>query len=142
MHPDPTWIVVADDRAARFFLRSHWGDPIEELPELAESADFLDRRHAGTRTEATPPVQAAVRQTAKHDEDEKSFLHRVAKEIDELMISHSAQGLVLCAPPRVLSLLRDYVSAHTRARLCCEITRDFVQEKAASIDAAMRHLKV
>jgi protein required for attachment to host cells len=138
MHPDPTWIVVADSHSARFFLRSHWGDPIRELPELAESADFLDRK--------AEPMQGAVanqlKRRLKGDVEDRAFLHRVAKEIDELMISHSAQGLVLCAPPRELALLRDYISERSRAKLSCEITRDFVQDKAASIDTTMRHLKV
>jgi protein required for attachment to host cells len=141
MHSDPTWIVVADSHAARFFLRSRWGDPIREYPELAESADYFDHRQSGVGPSHAPSA-AEFRRERKHGVEERAFLHRIAKEIDELIVSHSAQGLVLCAPPRELALLRDYISEHSRAKLTCEVTRDFVQEKAASIDATMRHLKV
>jgi protein required for attachment to host cells len=137
MHPDPTWIVVADHQAARFFLRSHWGDPISEFTDLAESADFIERPLAASESD----VGEAALKTLDPDEVENAFLHRVAKEIDESMTKHAAQGLVLCAPPKELCLLRSYISDVARSKLSCEITRDLVGEKVSSIDAVMRHLK-
>jgi protein required for attachment to host cells len=140
VHPDPTWIVVVDDHAARFFLRSRWGEPLAEVPELAESADFIDRR-LERRRGAMTPADGRTGHESDPDEIETAFLNRVAKEIDDAMTDYSAQGLVLCAPPRELSLLRDCLSDRSRAKLSCEITRDLVGEKASSIDAVMRYLK-
>lgn len=144
MHPDPTWIVVADSRAARFLLRPDWRAPLTEFTELADSADFLDRRHAPT-ADAVLPYPGAGFDEAKapgHDRAESIFLHRVAAEIDTAMTEHEAQALVLCAPPRELCVLRDYISERSRARITCEITIDLVRASVPIIEAEIRRLKV
>ncbi len=141
MHPDPTWVVVADSQAVRFFFRSHWGEPLKEFAELADSADFLDGRsdpHVGA-------VLAYPRETidrvAERDRVESVFLHRVASSIDDVMTRYAAQSLVLCAPPRELCLLRDYISPSSLAKITCELTADIVKASASVIDAEMHRLK-
>ncbi|MDP3739221.1 MAG: host attachment protein [Hyphomonadaceae bacterium] len=141
MHPDPTWIVVADSQAVRFFLRSHWGEPLKELAELADSADFLDGR-------SDPHVDAVlaypgeiVGRVIEQDRIESVFLHRVARSIDDVMTRYAAQGLVLCAPPRELCLLRDYISPSSLAKITCELSADLVKASASVIDAEMLRLK-
>lgn len=133
MHSDPTWIVVADAHAARFFLRSRWGEPLRECLDLTDSAEVADRRH--------DPVSDVHNEDVDDPNGGCLFLHRVASEIDRAVMQHAARGLVLCAPPRELGLLRDYISSSSRERLTCELASDLVAAKLPAIEAAMSHLK-
>jgi protein required for attachment to host cells len=143
MHLDPTWIVVADSQAARFFLRSQWGEPLKEIVDLAASADFLNRLPSGSTdiTLGYPSGAKSDVETRERDKIESDFLHRVASGVDKAMSEHAAQGLVLCAPARELCLLRDYISASSRAKLSCEITADLVNAKKSAIEAEMNLIK-
>lgn len=143
MHLDPTWIVVADSQAARFFLRTQWGKPLEEITDLAVSADILDRRQTGATDMTLGYPHSARSEVRTHEQDkvESAFLHRVASGIDKAMSEHAARGLVLCAPARELCLLRDYISAGSREKLSCEITADLVKAKKPAIEAAMHRIK-
>jgi hypothetical protein len=143
MHLDPTLIVVADREAVRFFLRASWRDPLEEMVDLSDSADFLDIRHDAP-TDAGLAYPTRTKPSAKElqrDKVESVFLHRVAAATDRAMSEYRAQGLVLCAPARELCLLRDFIAANSRAKLSCEITADLVKAKKAIIEAAMHRIK-
>ncbi len=133
MHSDPTWIVVADAHAARFFLRSRWGEPLCECLDFTDSAEVGERRH--------DPVSGVHSEDVDDPNVGHLFLHRVAAEIDRAVMQNAARGLVLCAPPRELGLLRDYMSSRTRERLTCELASDLVAAKLPAIEAAMSHLK-
>jgi protein required for attachment to host cells len=143
VHSGPIWFVVANSRSARFFLRPRWGEPLREIIDLADSADFLDKREPGLLALPLGYPQRAKSNADVQEEEriESAFLHRVASSIDDAMNRYAAESLVLCAPARELCLLRDYVSTRSRAKLSCEITADLVKAETSAIDAEMRHIK-
>ena len=143
MHLDPTWIVVADGRAVRFFWRKHWKKPLKEFSNLSDSADVLDKRVAGPAVSPIAESQTLAKWSRQSRDDEaKSFLRRVATSIDRTLTDHPAAGLILCAPAKELGLLRDYLSARSRAKLSCEVAKDLVGAKVAHVEAVVHHLKV
>lgn len=132
----PTCILVADEHAARFFFRPRSGAPLTEIHELAESSDFLDQndhlperlRRVGGRT--------MVRTRRERTREEHALLiRRVAARIDEAIGMLGAESLALCAPPHILSLLRDQIRPETRQLVAHEICRDLAPQPAAAIES-------
>ncbi len=131
----PICIVVADEHAARFFVRTRPPGRLTEVHELAESADFLDQnehlperlRRVGGRT--------MVRTRRDRSREERAlFIRRVAARIDRGIGLLGAENLAICAPPDVLSLLRDQIRPETRQLLTCEVCRDRVPQSAEAIE--------
>lgn len=140
MHPGPIVFVVANSRAARFFLRPYWKEPLRELTDLADSADFINSHRTLTSIRASRS-SATAESSVKNDEIESAFLHRVAESVNKAVATFEAQSLVICAPPPELCLIRDYISAPSRSKLSCEITADLVAANVSAIEAEMRHIK-
>ena len=133
----PTWIIVADGGGARFFVRLLQDLPLREIEELAETADLL---HGADKTHdhVGHGHHAVLARTTPHERAEHVFLRKVAGQIDRAVIENEVGSLVLCAPPRALGLLRDFISENARRLIACEIVKDAVHEPVASIDARMK----
>jgi protein required for attachment to host cells len=76
------------------------------------------------------------------DAAEMEFLRRVAAQIDSAVAGRRVGELVLCAPPRALGLLRDFISPATRKRLTAELVKDIVREPLDLIDHRMKENRV
>ncbi len=134
----PAWFVVADGGGARFFVRPRPELPLEELAELAETPDHIDRRQARKHDDVGHGRHAVLAGRTPHEQREQTFLRRVAGQIDRAVIENAVHSLVLCAPPRALGLLRDFISDNARARISCEINTDAVKEPVGRIDERMK----
>jgi len=138
MEAGPTCIIVADKHAARLFLRARPGERLTELHELSESADLFEHherlpeilRRVGGRT-------MVKTRTARSREENALFIRRVAARLDQAVETFVPEKIALCAPPDILSLLRDQVTASTRSRIACEICRDHVSQSVDAIDSVM-----
>jgi protein required for attachment to host cells len=133
----PTWLIVADGGGARFFVRQLQDLPLQELEELAETADLLHGKHKA-HDDVGHGHHAVTARTTPHERAEQVFVRHVAGQIDRAVIENQVGSLVLCAPPRALGLLRDFISENARRLIACEITTDAVRETVANIDARMK----
>ena len=128
-------VVVADERAARFFLADARRKRLKELQDLAESADFLEHhdqcssslRVVGGRTMVKSREQCM-------GEDLQRYLRRVAAQIDRAMLDFGCSSLALYCQPHVLNLVRDFIRHETRVFLCREICGSFVAADLAQIE--------
>lgn len=140
MQPGATWVIVADGGGARFFVRSRQGLPLQEIVELAESADALERRggEALAHDRVGHGRHAVTARFSPHERAENVFLRHVAGQIDRAVIENAVEKLVLCAPPHALGLIRDYLSENARSRVTEEIPKDLLREKIADIDERLK----
>ncbi len=141
MHQHPICIVVANEHAARFFLRTKSRAALVELAEFAESSDFLDHDDARPSEFCRSGSRTMLKAKSRKGEEQlQVFLHRVASQIDTAVSNHETASLAICASPHVLGLLRDFIAAETRGRLVCELPVDKVSKSASALDEEMRAL--
>jgi protein required for attachment to host cells len=134
MSLEPTWIVVADGGAVRFFHRPKAGAPLAEMEALGDLAKPAVDKHQGSHRHRGT---AGGRRAPAHEIEEADFLKQVAAQIDKAVVDHSVGQLALCASPRALGVLRNAMSTQARRKLVCEIAKDLVREPVASIDERM-----
>lgn len=133
----PTWIIVADGGGARFFVRALPGLPLEELEQLAETPRKLDHRH-GSHDDVGHGQHAVLARAVPHERAEREFLRHVGGQIDRAVIENQVDQLVLCAPPRALGLLRDFISENSRRLLTGEFPIDVLRETKSQLDERMK----
>ena len=132
----PVWAVVADGGRARFLIRRLPNLPFEELEQLAETADLVERRH-NFHDDVGHGQRAVTARTTPHERDEQRFLRHVAGQIDRAVVENAAGALVLCAPPRALGLLRSFISENARRLVASEIDQDIVRERVSEINTRL-----
>ncbi|MDP3739220.1 MAG: host attachment protein [Hyphomonadaceae bacterium] len=145
MTSETTWVVVADGNAARFFVRAREGVPLTELTDLALTAD-AERRARGGDTAVHEGVnhghQAHPAHENRQDSGERVFLRHIAGRLNLAVEEHAVGRLIICAPPRALGVIRDHVTAATRALVVAEIAKDLVREGVREIDERLKPSKV
>ena len=72
-----------------------------------------------------------------HDQEEQSFLGRLAARLDKAVLGGEAPSLIVVAPPRAIGVLRKQFSAHVKQSIKAEIEKDYVK---MPIDEIARHL--
>jgi protein required for attachment to host cells len=142
-------IVVADEREANFIEGSKADGPLTLLGSLRnETAGMKDidletdregRRYGGTSgARHGVGVQAGhhhgvdgERSTERHELT--LFAKQVAERIDKDRVNHEFDKLVIVAPPRMLGLLRQSLSAPSQAMLAGEVSKDVLHHGAEAI---------
>ena len=141
MNPEPTWVVTVDGGAARFFVRARAGFPLAEMQQLAESAEAMERRHSHplhAHDHVGHGRRAVDPRSTPHEQHEHIFLRHVAGQMDRAVIEHAVGKLVICAPPRALGLIRNFITDNTRAKIACEISKDLLRETTQEIDERLK----
>ncbi len=140
MTAESIWVLVADGNAARFFMRPRAGFPLNELTELALTAE-AERRHHGRPSAIKEPANHGHQVRPAHDtaqnESEREFLRHIAGRLNLAVQDNAIGELVLVAPPRALGVLRDHLSAHAQAHVSRQIAKDVVRETRAEIEARL-----
>jgi ribosome-associated translation inhibitor RaiA len=112
----PTWIAVMDGSVARFFVlrRSEEGQVFEEPggPPERKKAEKKDSPH---------------------------FVRDIAATLDAALGAHKFDKLVLVAPPRLLSELREHMTPRVRATLAHQVPKNLA---GLGVDALWEKLSV
>lgn len=141
MIPTPALIVATNAHAARYFVRG--GDrQFHELPELSDTADLIIRRpQQAQQSQASLPKDSVKTQTRLVRHARKQFLQGVAAHIGAIARQHGCDALVIAAPARELSALRDLLAPAAVAKIEREIYRDLVgassQEIQSNVEQAL-----
>ena len=135
-------IVVTDEREAHFFDTSKLIGPLTARGSLQNGAaglkdtdletDRAGRRHngAGISRGHSHGVDGE-RSTEQHDIE--LFAKAVAQRIDADRMKNSFDKLLLIAPPKMLGLLRQSLSAQTRALVAGEVSKDLKRHGEGAI---------
>lgn len=132
------WVIVCDGRKALFF--ENGGDaefPLLHARDVMEhkvdANRDIDADQPGRVKEAGSSARSAIEPIDHHDLEEKAFLAKVVKHLDELVVSGKIRHLILVAPPRALGAIRKLYSAPVRAAIRAEIDQDLVKVPVAEI---------
>jgi len=132
------WVIVCDGRKALFFENEgdaefpllHARDVMEHKIEAERD---IDTDRPGRVQEAGTSARSSIEPVDHHDLEEKTFLAKVVKRLEELVASGKIHHLVLVAPPRALGAIRKIYSASVRAAIRAEIDQDLVKVPVAEI---------
>lgn len=134
----PTCILVADEHAARFFLRAASHERLRELPDLAESADFLEHDERLNQSLRRVAGRTMVRTRRECRREERAvFARRVASRLEQAIPMLAARKVALCAPPDILALLREQMRPETRKLLTSELGQERVPQSAEALESVM-----
>ena len=134
----PAWFIAADTGGARFFVRLRPDLPLEEREDLADTPDLVDHRHDPEHDDPGHGQHTIMARAPLHEQAERQFLRRVAGQIDRAVNEDAVESLVLCAPPRALGLLRDFISQTSRRTIWWEINSDALKEPVGRLDERMK----
>lgn len=141
MNSHPTWIVVADGAAARFFVRARPETPLAELDDLALTLKAEERRHhrPGHLPEGVNrgPLVRPAHQNLEEDR-ERHFLGHVAGCVNKAVDEHAVGKLVLVAPPHALGVLRSHLSKSAEALVGLALAKDVTKERVRDLDARIK----
>ncbi|MCE8004609.1 host attachment protein [Billgrantia ethanolica] len=107
-----TWVVVADQARARFFIASDTASALEEKDTLFNPEGKLHERdiNADRPGRAFDSMGAGRHAMGKHHSPREQEAIRFAQAIAERLHAEHGRGalghLVICAPPRFLGLLK------------------------------------
>jgi protein required for attachment to host cells len=82
-------------------------------------------------------MRSAMEQTDWHELGEMRFIAQVISELEAFFQTNSSQKLVLIAPPRILSYLRQQLPRSTKQLVQAEFDKDLVRLPLYEIE---RHL--
>jgi protein required for attachment to host cells len=71
--------------------------------------------------------RSAMEQTDWHTQEEDRFLRKLTDRLDAAVNAGQAKSLIMVAPPRALSVLRQAYSHNLRVAIRAEIDEDFVR---------------
>lgn len=141
--PHNAYVFVGDGRKA-LFLRN---DGDEKFPNLRMEKVFEDEnppthaqgseRPGRVHQAALTGRRSAVEPTDWHDIEEHSFARKVAVAMEEIVRAGKAKTLVVVAPPKTLSELRNALHSDVKACVLAEINKDLTRHPVAEIE---RHL--
>jgi len=126
------WVIVCDGRKA--LILENIGDA--KFPNLRKREVFdhaskpthvLGADRPGRSYQSAGRHRSAVEQTDLHDEAERSFLHMLAKHLNDAVKSGQTKVIVLVAPPRALGMIRHDRPSALQHAIIREITKDAVK---------------
>lgn len=126
------WVVVCDGRKA--LILENQGDerfPNLHTKETYEHPDLPTHMQSsappGTSHQSVGHHRSSVEQTDWHDRAERSFLHELARRLDDALSRRQVKSLTLVASPRALGMIREAYTASIRGALTQEISKDVVK---------------
>jgi protein required for attachment to host cells len=138
--PHDAFVFVGDGRKA-LFLRNA-GDA--KFPNLVTERVFADANPATHEQGSDKPgrsfasahstQRSAMESTDWHEIEEHRFVQRVSAAFETLVRENGAAALVIVAPPRTLSGLREALHGDVKARLIGEIDKDLTKHPVREIE--------
>lgn len=133
-----TWVVVADQSLARIFAAEGATGPLLELESLPHPEG---RAHERDLTEDRPGRVIArgglglhsMEDDGRRDASTEAFAKEIAERLEAARAEGRLERLVLVAPPAMLGILRQQLSASIQALVTCEIHKELVGFDAAGI---------
>lgn len=126
------WVVVCDGRKA--LILENKGDekfPSLHVKETREHPDLPTHLQGssppGVSFQSVGNRRSSVGQTDWHDQAERSFLHELAKRLDNALSRGETKRLSLVASPRALGMIREAYTPSIRSALAQEIGKDIVK---------------
>lgn len=132
------WVLVADNRRARFFSAEKALSPLQEIRDMVDPRARLhegdlvtDRdgqdRHAGSQSHGINHDSSAK------DEGAERFAQQICSQLDAARVDGSCRKLYIIAAPALLGMLRKHQSAPLRALVAGEIDKNLTGHDAAVI---------
>jgi protein required for attachment to host cells len=130
------WVVVCDGRKA-LILRNA-GDNVFLNLQLEESHEDFDLRTSepggGRIHESADMSRRSLTQTDWRDQNEREFLHGLAKRLDRAVASGGVSEFIIIAAPRALGMLREAYSPALRKAVKREFAKDYVNKPVYGIE--------
>jgi protein required for attachment to host cells len=130
------WVVVCDGRKA-LILRNA-GDHVFLNLQLEESHEDFDLRTSelggGQGHESADISRRSLAKTDWHDQNEREFLHGLARRLDRALAGGSVSELIVIAAPRALGMLREAYSPALRKAVKREFAKDYVNKPVYGIE--------
>jgi protein required for attachment to host cells len=123
-----TWIVVADEREAVIYEAYKPHDPFTVVVTLGNAGAKPDRElesdKAGTRFGANGQRHGTDGERSTHDSYRADFAKRIAGHLEHGRTTESVRRFAVVAGPKMLGLLREALSAQSRAILAAAVAKD------------------
>ena len=131
--PHDGFVFVGDGRKA-LFLRN---DGDEKFPNLKTERVIVDQKNPATHEQGSDQPgrafssvdarRSSVGQTDWHELEERHFAREVAAALEKVVRERKIKALVVAAPPRTLSELRQAFHADVKSRIIAEIDKDLTK---------------
>lgn len=138
--PHNAFVFVGDGRKA-LFLRNE-GD--EKFPNLKTEQVFNDGDNPATHDQGTDRPgrtmggvgtrSSSVEQTDWHELEEQKFARDVAAVLEKVVRERKVKALVIVAPPRTLSELRQAFHADVKKIIIAELHKDLTKQPLHEIE--------
>ncbi len=131
--PHDGFVFVGDGRKA-LFLRN---DGDDKFPHLKTERVFVDHKNPPTHEQGVDQPgrvfssidgrRGAAEQTDWHELEERHFAREVAAALEKVVRERKIKAVVVAAPPRTLSELRQAFHADVKSRIVAEIDKDLTK---------------
>jgi protein required for attachment to host cells len=136
--PSNTLVLVADGRKAMILRNA--GD--EKFPNLKIEWAVMDQNPTTAEQGSDRPGRvnfrsrrSSVEQTDWHAQEEAAFTRRTAAAFDDLVRDLKTADVVIVAPPKTLSILRQSLDHATSSKVIAELPHDLVYRPIGDIEA-------
>jgi len=142
MLPNNTLVLVADGRKM-LFLRNHGnGSKLDLQLEAHQEQKNPPTRDQGTDRPGRVFMgvggrRSSMEQTDFHQLQEDKFATEAAVLLNERVLNHDFEALVVIAPPRTLGELRKHYHKEVESRILLEIHKDLTGFPIDEIEAAL-----
>ena len=143
--PHDAWVFVGDGKKA-LFLRNAGDEKFlnlkaervfaEDNPPSHEQG--TDRPGRGFKRAGTNQ-RSSMEETDWHELEKHHFAQRTAAAMEQIVRDRNVKALVIVAPPRTLSDLRQAFHPDVKSRIVAEINKDLTKHTVAEIE---KHLVV
>lgn len=133
-----TWLVVADNSKARFFIVDSQMGPIEEIESIVH---VEARLHEQVMTSDLPgrgngeggSRHAYQDEVSPKDQENINFAKQIANELDGARKNKKFKQIMLVAAPGFLGNLRSQLTTQTQKLVCFELAKNMSHFNAKEI---------
>ena len=143
--PHDAWVFVGDGKKALFLRNAGDGKFLNLKAERVFAEDNPPSREQGTDhpgrafKRAGTNQRSSMEQTDWHELEKHHFVQRTAAAMEQIVRDRKVKALVIVAPPRTLSDLRQAFHPDVKSRIMAEINKDLTKHTVAEIE---KHLIV
>ena len=140
------WVIVASAARARIFETSGRGKPLEEIADLVNPEERLQRQDLGghkpgrtfdSQGEGRHAMEAP---TDPKDKNALDFAREVVETLEKALHDNRFDALCVIAAPRFLGQLREQMSDPLARLVKGEEAKDLTREATATIKDRIAHL--
>lgn len=133
MKPTRSWIVIADGAQARILENHGPGKglvplPSEEMHKAPRPTREINTDRPGRSHDRVGPGRHAMESPSDaHREEKRRFADLLGEHLNEAVLKHRYDRLILVAPPKMLGDLRQSLSKEAAAKIDGELTKDLTK---------------